>query len=147
MRERYAIHLWGMHICAFVGMKSLKCQLQPHRLNTSHIYNIYLRTVHRGLAPLGQVKDCSLEFLCSLDRLGPKDCPSVCYLGQVSSGIGHPWQGSITEHFQFRISRDEATHYTIGVFLPQNPFSHINFAFSSVTFFSTAWVINILVIS
>ena len=32
------------------------------------------------------------------------------------------------------MSRDEATHYTIGVFLPQNPFSHINsMAFSSVT--------------
>ena len=32
------------------------------------------------------------------------------------------------------MSRDEVTHYTIGVFLPQNPFSHINFAFSNVTF-------------
>ena len=79
----------GMHICAFVGMKSLKCLLQPHRLYTSHIYNIYLRTVHRGLAPLGQVKDCSLE-LCSLDRLGPKDCPSVVILVRFRQGLATP---------------------------------------------------------
>ena len=85
-----SIRLWGMHICAFVGMKSLKCQLQPHRLNASHIYNIYLRTVHRGLAPLGQVKDCSLEFLCSMDRLGPKDCPSVVILVRFRQGLATP---------------------------------------------------------
>ena len=40
------------------------------------------------------------------------------------------------------MSKDEATHCTIGVFLPQNPFSHINFAFFCVIFYSTAWVIN-----
>ena len=33
------------------------------------------------------------------------------------------------------MSRDEATHYTIGVVLPQNPFSHINFAFFQVLLF------------
>ena len=38
--EGYAIRLWGMHICAFVGMKSLKCQLQPHVDSIRHIYTI-----------------------------------------------------------------------------------------------------------
>ena len=94
-----SIRLWGMHICAFVGMKSLKCQLQPHRLNTSHIYNIYLRTVHRGLGPLGQVKDCSLEFLCSLDRLGPKDCPSVVILVRFRQGLATPGKALLQSIF------------------------------------------------
>ena len=127
-------------------MKSLKCQLQPHRLNTSHIYNIYLRTVHRGLAPLGQFKDCSLEFLCSLDRLGPKDCPSVVILVRFRQGLATRFRQGLAKLYYraFSVqnqcsigcdmSRDEATHYTIRVFLPQNPFSYINFAFSSVTF-------------
>ena len=94
-----SIRLWGMHICAFVGTKSLKCQLQPHRLNMSHIYNIYLRTVHRGLAPLGQVKDCSLEFLCSLDRLGPKDCPSVVILVSFRQGLATPGKALLQSIF------------------------------------------------
>ena len=91
----------------------------------SHIYNLNPRTVHRGLTLLGQVKDCPLGFLCSFERLRPKDCPSVFYFGLVSSGIGHPWQGSVTEHsiqnqcsIGCDMSRDEATHYTIGVSSP-----------------------------
>ena len=119
-------------------MKSLKCQLHPHRLNTSHIYNIYLRTVHRGLASLGQVKDCSLEFLCSLDRLGPIRTVQVLLSW---SGFVRDWP-PLASRLCYRafsvqnqcsigcdMSRDEATHCTIGDFLTQNPFSHINFAF------------------
>ena len=115
----------------------------------SHIYNLNLRTVHTGLTPLGQVKDCPLEFLCYLDRLRPirtvqvllswsgfvRDWPTLARLCSRAFSVQN--QCSI----ECDMSKDEATHYTIGVSLPQNPFSHMNFVLH-VLFYSTAWVIN-----
>ena len=137
-----------MHICAFVGMKSPRCQLQPHRPNTSHIFNLNLRTVHRGLTPLGQVKDCPFEFYTPWTGWGLRTVQVLLSW----SGFVRDWPPltrlcyrAFSVQNQCRIgcdmSRDEATHYTIGVSLPQNPFSLINFVFH-VLFYSTAWVIN-----
>ena len=75
-------------------------------------------------------------------------------LGQVSSEIGHPWQGSVTEQSvqnQCSIaigcdkSRDEATHYTIGVSIPQNPFLPHKLCIFKCYIYSTAWVINYII--
>ena len=76
------------------------------------------------------------------DRLGPKDCPSVVILVRFCQGLATPGKAGYRAFsvqnqcsIQCDMSRGEATHYTIGIFLPQSPFSHINFAFSRVTFF------------
>ena len=54
-----------------MAMKSPKCR-------SSHIYNVNLRTAHW------------IEFLCSLDRLRPKDCPSVFILVRFRQGLATP---------------------------------------------------------
>ena len=62
----------------------------------------------------------------------------------MSPGIGYPWQGSVTEpsvqnqcSIGYDMSRNEAAHDTIGVSLPQNPFSHINATFQVLLLFNT----------
>ena len=99
----YAIRLWDVRIC---GDEVSTCQLLPHRLNTSHIYNLNMTTVHRCLFPLGQVKDSPLEFLCSLDRLRPKDCSSVVFLVGIRQGLATPDKtlNTLLQSIQFRIS-------------------------------------------
>ena len=49
--------------------------------------------------PLGQVKDCSLAFLCSLDRLGPKNCPSVVILVRFRQGLATPGKALLQSIF------------------------------------------------
>ena len=82
----------------------------------SHIYQLtYIPAKSEDLsmgAPLGQVKDCLLEFLCSLDRLKPKDCPNVILI-RFRQGLATP--GFVKEHSDQNLcsigcdmSRDEA---------------------------------------
>ncbi len=119
-------------------------------VNFKPIYSIYvthiitylnLRTVHRGLAPLGQVKDwpygsSTLVRLRTVYRglmlFGQvKDCPSVPWSG--SSEASYPWHARLCigiSHGAFSsesvqlgcdMSRDDACHIQLESSQPRTP--------------------------
>ncbi len=53
------VRLWGIHIMCICGDEvSKNVNFRPiDSIYVTHITYLNLRTVHRGLAPLGQVKD------------------------------------------------------------------------------------------
>ena len=142
----YAIRLWGMRIC---GDEASTCQLQPHRLNTSHIYNLNMRTVHRCLIPLGQVNDSPLEFYVPWTGWGlrtvqvlfswsgfVRDWPTLTRLSTLC------YRAFSSESVQHEMWHEQGWCHTLYNLLTHNPFSHINFVFQ-VLFYSTAWVIKL----
>ena len=94
-----------------------------------HIYTIRLRTVHWTGWGVRTV-----QVLLSWSGF-VRDWPPPARLCYRAFSAQNQWSIGCD------MSRDEATHYTIGVSLPQNPFSLINFVFH-VLLYSTAWVIN-----